>query len=147
MNQQRFRTLIFLYAALVIAEALAAFLPGGYSQALSDAMDKEETPHILENGWLLFGLLMPFVAAAFAGLYGLYMFKQWGRTVSLYTTAAGLVLVLFLGPSLYSALEGVFLEASTMLWGVILTLSFYSPVSTQFSADNALQATGEGAPV
>jgi hypothetical protein len=147
MNQQRFRTLICWYAALVIAEALAASLAGGYSQALSDAMDKEETPLILENGWLLLGVLMPFAAAAFAGLYGLYMFKQWGRTVSLYTTAVGLLLVLLLGPSLYSALEGVFLEASTMLWGAILALSFYSPVSTLFSADNALRATGDGASV
>jgi hypothetical protein len=129
--------------ALVIAGAAAAFLPGGYSQELSDALDNEPAPPILENLWLMFGLVVPFALSALAGVYGLYMFKRWGRSLSLYSTLAGLVLFSFFGPSLYSGLESALFEASTLIWGAILTLSYYSEVSSSFSANNALQATRE----
>lgn len=147
MSQKYFRALILLYVALVVASAAAAFLPGGYSQELSDALDNEPAPRILENLWLMFGLVVPLLLAAFAGVYGLYMFKRWGRSLSLYSTLAGLVLFPFFGPSLYSGLESALFEASTLIWGAILTLSYYSEVSSTFSANNALQAKREDARV
>jgi hypothetical protein len=145
MSQKNFRALILLYVALIVASGIAAFLPGGYSQALSDALDNEPTPPILANLWLMLGVIVPFALAALAGMYGLYMFKQWGRLLSLCSTLAGLVLFPFFGPSLYSGLESALFEASTMLWGAILALSYYSAVNSSFSASNALQATREDA--
>jgi hypothetical protein len=145
MSQKYFRALILLYVAFVAASAAAALLPGGYSQELSDALDNEPAPLILENLWLLFCLVVPLALAAFAGMYGLYMFKRWGRSLSLYSTLAGLVLFPFFGPSLYGGIESALSEASTLIWGAILALSYSSAVSGSFSANNALQARSEDA--
>lgn len=141
MSQKYFRALILLYVALVAASAVAALLPGGYSQELSDALDNEPAPPILENLWLMFCLVVPLALAAFAGMYGLYMFKRWGRSLSLYSTLAGFVLFPFFGPSLYGAIESALAEAATLVWGAILALSYYSAVSGSFGANNALQET------
>ncbi len=140
MSQKYFRALIFLYVALVAASLAAALLPGGYSQELSDALDNEPVPPILENLWLLFCLVVPLALAALAGMYGLYTFKRWGRSLSLCSTLAGLVLFPFFGPSLSGAIESALYEASTLIWGAILALSYYSAVSGSFSANNALPA-------
>ncbi len=140
MSQKYFRALILLYVAFIVAGTSAAFLPSGYSQELSDALDNEPAPPILDNLWLMVGLVVPFALAAFAGMYALYMFKRWGRPLSLYSTLAGLILFAFFGPSVYSGIEGALFEASTLLWGAILALSYYSAVSESFSASNARQA-------
>jgi hypothetical protein len=145
MTRKYFRALIVIYLALVVASTAAAFLPAGYSQALSDALDNEPAPLILENFWLLFGVVVPFSLAALAGLYGLYMFKRWGRSLSLYSTMAGLVVFPLFGPSLYGGIESALFEASTLTWGAILALSYYSAVSGSFGADTALQAAHEDA--
>lgn len=131
MSQKYFRALILLYVALLVAGAIAAFIPG-YSQELSEALDNEPASPILDNLWLMFGLLVPFALAAFAGTFGLYMFKSWGRSLSLYSTLAGLILFPFFGPTLYSGLESSLFEASTLVWGAILALSYYSAVSGSF---------------
>ena len=145
MSQKYFRALVLLYLVLVVAGAAAALLPGGYSHELSDALDNEPAPFILENLWLMFGLVVPLALAAFAGMYGLYMFKRWGRSLSLYSTLAGLVLFPLFGPSLYSGIENALFEASALTWGAILALSYYSAVSGRFGASNAPQGTREDA--
>ena len=139
MTQNRFRNLILIYAALIVAGGIAWFLPSDYSQELSDAWDNEPTPAIFDNLWLMAALLFPFAMASVAGMYGLYVFKAWGRSLSLYSTLAGLVLLPFFGPSLSSGLECAFFEASTMLWGAILALSYFSAISSDFSANKRLQ--------
>jgi hypothetical protein len=134
MSKSHFRNLILLYAILVIASLIASSIPGVYSKELSDAMEREPMPWIAEEFWpLIFGL--PLVVATVAGLWGLYLFKPWGRTLSLYTTAAGLALFPFLGPSLSGGLESAFYEASSLVWGAVLTLAYYSPpISAEFTS-------------
>jgi hypothetical protein len=142
MSQKQFRALILIYVALIAASTIAAFVPG-YSQALSDAMDNEPSPAVFDNVWLMWGLVVPFALAAMAGMYGLYMFRRWGRMLSLHSTLAGLVLFPFFGPSVYSGLESALFEASTLLWGAILALYYYSGISARFSANIALQSMHE----
>lgn len=143
MSQKRFRRLILFYVALVVASTLAAFLPDGYSQTLSDAWDNEPMPLILQNLWLAFGLVAPFALAAIVGMVGLFMFKRWGRSLSLYSTLAGLVLFPLFGPSLSSGFESALFEASTMLWGAILALSYHSAISASFSNDTPPRTSGK----
>jgi hypothetical protein len=132
MNRKTFRGLILLYLALGLAASVASFLPGGYSQALTEAFENEPTPAVMDNPWVMLGLVLPFLLAVAAGLYGLYMFKRWGRALSAYTTGLGLVVFGFSGPSLYGGVEYALFEASALLWGAILALSYYSSVSAEF---------------
>jgi hypothetical protein len=133
MTRSYFRNLVLLYAVLVVATLIAAFTPGAYSQELSDALDREPMPWMVEAFWPMV-LGVPLAAATIAGVWGLYMFRRWGRTLSIYTTGAGIALFPFLGPSLSGGLESAFYEASTLAWGAVLALAYYSPVSAEFTS-------------
>jgi hypothetical protein len=133
VSPRNFRRLILLYVALIVAEiAVAAFAPTGYSQALSEAFDTEPPPALVDNLGLLLAVGLPLAAAAMAGIIGLYMFKAWGRLLSLVSTIGGLIVIAFTGPALYSAAEYLLWEASALVWGAVLALSYYSPVATHF---------------
>jgi hypothetical protein len=132
MSSKNFRGLILLYVLLLIADtAVSAFAPS-YSQALSDALDNEPTPALLENPWLLLPIAVPLAGAALAGIFGLFLFKPWGRLLSLLSTIGGLIVFPFFGPSLSGGIESTLWEASTLVWGAILALAYYSPVAALF---------------
>ena len=122
-----------------------AFVPGGYSQELSDAYDKEPVPWVMEQVWMLV-ILLPFGAAVFAGFLGLYFFKHWGRSLSLYSTLAGLFIIPFFGATISSGIESSFYEASTLLWGAILALAYYSPLSHKFDVKPLVPTIAESVP-
>jgi hypothetical protein len=133
MNKQYFRRLILLYIVVIVASLVAAFTPGGYSQALSDAIDNEPSTWLVETLWGLVMLVVPLAIAAVAGIYGLYQFRRWGRTLSLYSTGAGLLLYPFMGPNVSGGVETALFEASTLMWGALLALAYYSPIASEFS--------------
>jgi hypothetical protein len=133
VSRENFRRLLLLYVALIVAEiAVAIFAPTGYSDALSEAFENEPQPMLLDNLGLLVALGLPVGVAAIAGLVGLYLFKAWGRVLSLVATIAELVVLIFTGPALYGAAEYMLWEASTLVWGAILALAYYSPVAIHF---------------
>lgn len=132
MRLRHFRLLIIIHVLLLAAGTAAPLAPPGYSPTLAEAFEAEPVPMLLDSSWLMPALMLPFVAAVLAGLYGLYMLKRWGRALSLYSSVAGCALTVFLGPSLQSGWESALFEAATLLWGAILALSYYSPLRRQF---------------
>jgi len=70
--------------------------------------------------------------ACLVGLVGLFRFKAWGRTVSLYATPAALVVEACAGATLSSGVENALLGAASMLWGAVLALAYFSPVRSRF---------------
>ena len=78
------------------------------------------------------------------GLVGLFLLRSWGRSVSLYSTGAGLLLYLFSGPELLSPLESVLFEVSTLLWGAVLALSYYSPIAVRLDANQSSEPDSPG---
>jgi len=120
-------------ATIVTSESI------GYSTELAAAYEREPTPFLMQNLWFLLGIIMPLGITGIVGLIGLYKFKSWGRTLSLYSTIIGLVIYPFCGPTLSSGLGSAFLEMSNLLWGAVLTLSYFSSINDRFSANNRLQ--------
>ena len=117
----------------------AAFVPGGYSQALADAYAQEPEPWFIRNVWLGLAFALPLLAAIVAGLVGLFFFRRWGRTVSFYSTIVSLCLYSLSGPEIYSPLENVLFEVSSLLWGAILALAYYSPIADRLGANNSFK--------
>ena len=132
MTDSRFRQLLFLYVISSVAAIAALFLPGGYSQELSEAYYSEPEPWLAGNDWVFLGIAIPLLSASIAGFVGLFLFKAWGRTVSLYTTVASLALLLLGGPTLLSALESLLWEVATLTWGAIMALAYFSPIASRF---------------
>ena len=135
MTESRFRQLLLLYVLLELASIALGHIPNSYSPTLSEAYSNEPNPWLLQQTWLFFGILAILGAIGIAGLVGLFLFRAWGRTLSVSFTLAVLVLMPFAGPTLYSALEQLPSEAASTVWGAILALAFWSPVSARFSAN------------
>lgn len=131
MTETRFRKLLWTYIALSAAAIIAAAFPS-YSDQLQAAVHRESNSWLWHNDWAAGAVFGAFAVAWVVGLVGLFRFRPWGRSISLYSTLAGLAVYPFLGNSLSSAWEDVFYESSMMLWGAILALAYYSPVSARF---------------
>ena len=145
LDQKNFRRLILLYVVLAIAGVGAAFMPGGYSQALADVYEDESSASWIGNIGFMLAVMLPLLVTTVLGLYGLYMFKAWGRVVCLASTVGSLIVLSLSGAVLYNAVESVLWEVSNLVWGGILALSYFSPLAHKFSADKPLPGTPEDA--
>ena len=123
--------MLWLYVGLVVSSIVAAFYPD-YSQNLAAAYEAEPTTWLFGDSWLALAALASLFLIFVVGLVGLFNFKAWARALSLYSTLASLLLFPFAGPSLFGGLESTLGEAAAMLWGAILALSYFSPVSNRF---------------
>jgi hypothetical protein len=134
MTVRRFRAFVIAHVAAFLAAVFAGLLPEPHSATLSAAFDAE--PFWMNDAPTL--AVLPFVlllmVAIVASIVGLYRFKPWGRSLALWSTAVATPLAVFAGPSLSSGLESALWEVSTLLWGAILALAYYSPVASQFRA-------------
>ena len=139
MSDSKFRWLLVLYVVVTLAAMGAAFVPGGYSQELADAFAQEPESWFFRHIWLALAVALPLLAAIIAGVAGLFFFKRWGRTVSLYATILSLVLYVFSGPEIYSAWESALFEVSSLLWGAILALAYYSPIASRLGVSNSFK--------
>ena len=131
MTEELFRKALWTYIVLTLIAAVALFFPD-YSQGLQLAFENEPDSFLLSHAWIWVPLLVIFMLGSIAGLVGLFLFKIWARPVSVICTLAGYLVSAFSGPSLYTGLGDALMSASTLLWGAILALSYFSAVKDQF---------------
>ena len=131
MTDARYLKILWIYVVLFVAATISIFFPT-YSENLAAAYAAEPETWLMSNFWMAVGVLGAFAAAWLTGLVGLFFFKSWARTLSLYSTLAGFFITPVVGGSPYSGLEASLFEASTIVWGGILALSYFSPVSCRF---------------
>lgn len=83
--------------------------------------------------YLLYAALLLAVASAFiASLVGLYRFRRWGRTWSLWLTLASQSVFFLVGPMVAEPLDWFLYTLSNMLWGAVLAVAYFSPLSARF---------------
>ena len=137
MSARFFRGLILAHLmALCVFSILAAF-DHGVSQALLDAYLQSGPSWLMGESTLAILLVLAAVAVLIVGYVGLWLFKSWSRTLCLSTTFLGCVLTAMLGPSLYGGLSAAFYDASTLLWGAVLTSAYTSPIAHRFRSASA----------
>lgn len=133
------------FRLLVVLSVVLGFATVGVDLLLTDlippeltkAIEKESMLGVMEtHPFISLAILLPWIIAAFVGLIGIFLFKRWGRTLSLYSTALGFIIVPFLGPSASSGLSYALDEASFTLWGAVLALAYFSPISELFKVGN-----------
>lgn len=98
-----------------------------------DGADEKTSNLFLTGAVVLFSTAL--FAGAIAGLIGLFCYKKWGRTLSLVTTIISMLFVLVCGESSEaSPVVMFFYDASTLFWGAVLAMAYYSePVAAKFS--------------
>jgi hypothetical protein len=80
-------------------------------------------------------ILLPWLAAALVGVIGLFLFKPWGRPLSLWSTVLSFFLIAFLGPVVSSGVAYSLDQAAMALWGVALALAYFPPVAERFKVE------------
>jgi hypothetical protein len=134
MTNAKFRFLIILSVLCPLASAFAALygLEMGVSLRLKSAFDAEPTPLAMLPVWLSAAIGAALVVTVVASTVGLYAFRPWGRALSLWSMLVITPLVWATGPILHTPLESALDMTSSMLYGAVLALAYWSPVSAQF---------------
>lgn len=83
-------------------------------------------------------LLVVYLIVSLVAFVGLYFFKPWARVANLVLSALLLVVAPALGHIVLSGLAQGLAEIALMLWGAVLALAYFSPLSERFkSSPNA----------
>lgn len=134
MTPARFRFLLILFMLLQFAQVAASTFTSGDALFLSLREAYAAEPNAIEtfSERLYTALILVLGVAYIASLVGLYRFQRWGRTGSLWLTLVTLLLYLLDGPVLAAPLESSLYELATMLWGAVLAIAYFSPLSARF---------------
>jgi len=140
MTGPRYLKLLWTYLALTVTAIVAGLFPN-HSETLQLAYDNEPATWLMSNIWLMGIVLGGLVITWLVGFVGLFFFKRWARSLSLYSTLAGFLIYPFIGAPLSSGLEAALLEASTTIWGAILALSYFSAIDDRFGDNSSHKPT------
>ena len=89
-------------------------------------------------GFIAIGIFLVFCVVLLISTYvGLFMFKSWSPRLSIYTTILAIPLAIVSGPTAMSGLSSLLSELSCYLWGSIIALTFFSPISNEFKAKSS----------
>ncbi len=133
MSKTIFRALVVASIVLAIAAAaIDTLLPNLTPQPLSQAYEDIPLPEMFTHPIGLF-IFICWALAGLAGNVALLFFKRWGRSLSLYTTIIGFFLYPFFGPTVMSGLANALYEASLVIWGSILAISYTSSIAEFFA--------------
>lgn len=98
MTKSAFRALLLTYLATIIVTTAVGVIQFGYSAELAKAYANEPETWLEKNTWAFLGTVVPLLVASFVGWVGLFLFKRWGRPLSVYTTVGILLLYRSLAP-------------------------------------------------
>ena len=133
MTKTRFRLLILCYVVSLAAVAVdVQYFPAQVSDELTAAYTKEAVQPLMFSPTVFLILSAIALLAIVVPPVALFFFRKWGRWFGLCATVTMLVAVPFLGPSLTSGFGTAVSQLSAILWGSILTLAYFSPLSSDF---------------
>jgi hypothetical protein len=131
LTRSRFRGLFALYLVTSLASLLLG--EGSVSPALKLAYETEPNPWMNDHLWLMLALFIPYLVVTVAGMVGMVRFRSWGRSVSFWSTVVGFALCSFFGVDLSSSWAMALGQTGEMLWGALLALAYFSPLSREFT--------------
>jgi hypothetical protein len=128
MTPKKFRLILALYLTFVVLAIIghvvgAPNLPPPLREFVA-AADK--------TTWMVSWFGIAYLIAASISCIGLLLFKNWARLLFVVVTLVGSMP--WDGPTVYPAMEYLFINLEFVLAGVIIALSFWSPVRERFVA-------------
>lgn len=128
-----FRAFLILFLIFGIAAAsVDSLFTNLLSPSLTDALEKEPPLSARDTHPAIIAILISWFVLSLAALVGIFLFRGWGRSVSLYTTILGFFIVPLFGSCVSSGISCALNEASVTLWGVALSMSYFSPLAARF---------------
>ena len=90
-----------------------------------------------ERELALVSLFIPLLVLTIVAAIGLYRFRPWARILALAITIGWLILSPLVGIIVESGWVALFSDLSTLSWGTLLAMAFWSPVSEAFMTKTA----------
>jgi hypothetical protein len=133
---------VLLFRGLLLASVVTGWLgsfldllfPSLVPEPMAAAFDALPPP----PGVALFGasvLVLITFGGSIVSVIGLYLFQPWSRPLALWMTGLGLLFHPLFGVSLQSGWAQLLLDVSSVLWGVVLAMSYVSSLSARFNAE------------
>ena len=144
MTKRRFRIAVIL-PAVVAGLALIADLAGESSLPvpLQEHLDNELEGAFTASQWIIIALALPIVAGWLASFFGMLSFRPHSRSLSIAVALVSLVLYPLWGPTVEPGLTTALTELSSMLYGAVVAISYYPPVSNWFDDKPQAAPTSE----
>jgi len=131
MNTRTYRLLIVLSFAFLGLSVLAHALGSGrLPTELQVYLSQSQRP---TTGVGMVASLI-YLGGVVVSAVGLYCFKSWARPMAVTLTLGTFVVEPLLGPRVLSGLAGALLDLEILSWGMVLALSYWSPLAGQFRA-------------
>lgn len=129
-----FRKLLLLS---IILPAIGIFLdvvfPNLIPQPLYQAQ-QEVDQSVSSNEFIVLLLIsIPIIIVNIISVVGLFRFRPWAPRIAIIATLLSFAIYPLLGYSLSSGWAQALIDFSTMLWGVVLTLTYCSPIRKRFA--------------
>ena len=133
MTKNKFRALIIFNLLLLVVSTIIAIyfndtLPPALNEFIKNKMENE--PETVDVSGLILALI------ALTGIVGLLFFTKWSRPVFLFGVISTIIITIFTGPTVLTAQETFIYELSSLIDGVIITLSYFSEVKIHFDKKN-----------
>lgn len=135
MSPTQFRYTLAAYIFLgIFGGTFDLLFPSAIPEALAHAQEINDAN--LTNSSLIFLAIfgLALVASLIASTVGLFLFRAWAPRLAVITTVLSLFIVPILGVNVASGWSWLLTELATTLWGVILSLVYFSPLKENFVA-------------
>ena len=130
MTPAGYRALIAVSILLGLAGgALDVLVPSLLPQAFTTAMEVEDpfaSPVLLQ-------VTLVAAVATLAAVIGLWLFRPWAPRWALLTSVLGMPICVLQGANAFSGWSMMLVDLSSMTWGAVLALTFFSPLRGRFA--------------
>jgi hypothetical protein len=134
MTPSRFR---FLLIASLVTGLIGSFLdivfPSLVPEALSQAQANYDADYSVPMLILIAVGTLVMLIGGITSAVGLYLFKPWAPRFSIILTVGAIVYMPVFGGVTNSGLSFTVIELSNILWGVLLTVAYVTPIKERFA--------------
>jgi len=107
--------------------------PSLVSASLKATYEKENVPSLFTSyPWATLVIVGLVAVGALASTIGMFFFQRWARFLSLVIVFATLILAPLTGAQLLSGASYSFYFLSTTIWGAVLAIAYFTPLSQRF---------------
>jgi hypothetical protein len=103
-------------------------LPEPLREHLKEQQNADPTP----MEWALLAIGVPLVVAGIASFVGMLRFRHWSRPLAVGTSVTSVLLLPAFGPTVEPGVVTGLNYVSSMLFGAVLALAYYSPAAEWF---------------
>ena len=140
LTKNQFRAVLVLsygFSALSIA---AAFLgESSLPPPLQEYLGFDENAEFSAMDAVILAVVLPFLVVELVSLVALLRFWRWSRELAIAVTVAGVVMIPFLGPTVEPGVATSLSFTSSMLYGAVLALAYFSPAAEWFPSRQAAE--------